>query len=130
MELDALQESLAEINSLGANLVSILPHLEEHSRALIEKKHFSFEMLSDPGNQVAKKFGLVYQVPEDLKQLYLKFGIDLEKFNNDSTWTLPLSTRYIIDGNFTIRYAEADPDYTIRPDPMHTIEALKSLRTG
>ena len=62
----------------------IAPHLEEHSRALIKEKNLSFELLSDPGNQVAKKFGLVYQVPEDLKQIYLKFDINIEKFNNDN----------------------------------------------
>ena len=108
----------------------IAPHLEEHSRALIEEKNLTFELLSDPGNQVAKKFGLVYQVAEDLKQIYLKFGINIAKFNNDDSWTLPIPARYIVDGNSVIRYAEADPDYTIRPDPTHTIEALKSLRNG
>lgn len=108
----------------------IAPHLEEHSRALIKEKNLSFELLSDPGNQVAKKFGLVYQVPEDLKQIYLKFDINIEKFNNDDSWTLPIPARYIVDGNSVIRYAEADPDYTIRPDPTHTIEALKSLPKG
>jgi peroxiredoxin len=130
LELEALQESLVEINSLGASLAMIAPHLEEHSRALIKEKNLSFELLSDPGNQVAKKFGLVYQVPEDLKQIYLKFDINIEKFNNDDSWTLPIPARYIVDGNSVIRYAEADPDYTIRPDPTHTIEALKFLPKG
>jgi peroxiredoxin len=130
LELEALQESLVEINSLGASLAMIAPHLEEHSRALIKEKNLSFELLSDPGNQVAKKFGLVYQVPEDLKQIYLKFDINIEKFNNDDSWTLPIPARYIVDGNSVIRYAEADPDYTIRPDPTHTIEALKLLPKG
>ena len=127
MELEALQESIAEIKSLGATLLMISPQIEEHNRSLIQNKNLSFELVSDPGNRVAKKFGLVYQVSKDLKQLYLKFGINLESSNNDDSWTLPIPARYIVDRDAVIRYAEADPDYTVRPDPQHTIEALKSL---
>ncbi len=105
----------------------ISPQIEEHNRSLIQDKNLSFELVSDPGNRVAKKFGLVYQVPEDLKQLYLKFGINLESSNHDDSWTLPIPARYIVDREAVIRYAEADPDYTVRPDPQHTIETLKSL---
>ncbi len=128
MELEALQESIAEIKSLGATLLMISPQIEEHNRSLIQNKNLSFELVSDPGNRVAKKFGLVFQVPDDLKQLYLKFGINLESSNNDDSWTLPIPARYIVDRDAVIRYAEADPDYTVRPDPQHTIEALKSLQ--
>jgi peroxiredoxin len=106
----------------------ISPQIEEHNRSLIQDKNLSFELVSDPGNQIAKKFGLVYQLPEDLKQLYLKFGINLESANNDDSWTLPIPARYIVDRDAIIRYAEADPDYTVRPDPQDTIEALKSLQ--
>jgi peroxiredoxin len=84
LELEALQESIAEIKSLGATLVMVSPQIEKYSRSLIEEKNLSFELLSDPGNQVAQKFGLVYQYPDDLKQIFLKFGINFEKFNNDA----------------------------------------------
>jgi peroxiredoxin len=127
LELEALQESMAEIKSFGATLLMISPQIEEHNRSLIQDKNLSFELVSDPGNRVAKKFGLVYHLPDDLKQLYLKFGINLESANDDDSWTLPIPARYIIDRDAVIRYAEADPDYTVRPDPQHTIEALKSL---
>jgi peroxiredoxin len=107
----------------------ISPQIEEHNRSLIQEKNLSFELVSDPGNQVAQKFGLVHRLPDDLKQLYLKFGINLESANNDDSWTLPIPARYIVDRDAVIRYAEADPDYTVRPDPQHTIEALKSLQS-
>jgi peroxiredoxin len=85
------------------------------------------ELLSDPGNQVAAKFGLVHGFPEDLKQLYLQFNIDLEKYNGDDTWTLPMPARYIVDQDAVIRYAEVDPDYTVRPEPADTVAALKEM---
>jgi peroxiredoxin len=77
---------------------------------------------------VAGKFGLVYALPEDLRKIYLQFGIDVPKHNGNDSWTLPLAARFIIDQEGVIRYAEVDVDYTIRPDPEHTIEVLKSIK--
>jgi peroxiredoxin len=94
---------------------------------LVKAKKLTFEVLSDPGNALAQKFGLVYALPKDLRKIYLQFGIDLPKFNGDDSWTLPLAARFIIDRKAVIRYAEAEADYTVRPDPQHTLEALKSI---
>ena len=108
-------------------MVAVSPQLPEHNRALVKAKKLTFEVLSDPGNALAKKFGLVHALPEDLRKIYLQFGIDLPKHNGDDSWTLPLAARFIIDREAVIRYAEADADYTVRPEPEHTIEALKSI---
>jgi peroxiredoxin len=105
----------------------ISPQTEKHSRAFFKSKKLSVELLSDPGNQTAEKYGLVYTVPEDLKKVYLQFDIDLPKYNDDDSWRLPMSARYIIDQEQMIRYAEVNPDYTIRPDPSHTIDVLKKI---
>ena len=129
MELEALQEVVVDIKSLGANLIAISPHLPEFSRKLIKRKNLTFDLLSDPGNKVAGKFGIAFTFPEDLKNLYLKFGIDIPKHNGDDSWTLPMPARFIIDQSAIIRYVEVDPDYTVRPEPEHTINALKALDT-
>ena len=87
----------------------------------------TFEILSDPGNEVAQSYGLRYKLPEDLKEVYLKFGIDLEKYNGDDSWTLPLPAGLIIDQKGIIRYAEINADYTVRPEPEETMAALKNM---
>jgi peroxiredoxin len=127
LELEALEQAHSEINSLGASLLMISPQTEEHSRTFVKIKKLSMEILSDPDNQTAEKYGLVFTVPEDLKQVYLKFGTDLLKYNGDDSWRLPMPARYIIDQDQVIRYAEVNPDYTIRPDPSHTINELKII---
>ena len=105
----------------------VSPQTEEHSRTFIEKKNLSMELLSDPGNEAAQKYGLTYTYPEELKKVYLQFKIDLPKYNADESWQLPLSARYIIDQDGIVRYAEVSADYTVRPDPSDTIEALKNI---
>jgi len=62
-----------------------------------------------------------------LRGLYSKFGIDLERFNGDDSWTLPMPGRFILDQQGTILNAEVNPDYTIRPEPGNIIEILKEL---
>jgi len=116
-----------EFSALGARLLAVSPQEKMYSRELIKEKQFSFELLSDTGNKVAKTFGLVYTLPDDLRQLYVKFGIDLEKYNGDETWTLPIPARYLIDQKGIIRYVKADPDYTVRPEPEDTLTALKEI---
>lgn len=111
----------------GATLVAISPQVAAVSREFHAEKGLPFPLLSDEGNRVAARFGLVYAFPEDLRGLYRRFGIDLAAVNGDDSWTLPMPARYVIDGEGTIRYAAVDPDYTVRPEPEETLAALDAL---
>jgi peroxiredoxin len=119
---------LPEITALGASLVAISPQLPAYSRELIERRHLTFEILSDPGNEVAAQFGLRWELPGYLREVYRAFPLDLEKFNGDRSWTLPIPARFVIDQQGLIRAAESDPDYTTRPEPSDTVEALRALQ--
>ncbi len=128
MELDALQAIVDEINALGATLVAISPQQVEHNLAMQQEKDLQFEMLSDPGNKVAESYCLVHQLPEELQQVYMQFDLNIPVYNNDDSWTLPLSSRFIIDQEQIIRYAKISTDHTVRPEPEDTIKALKTLQ--
>ncbi|MGO9018103.1 MAG: peroxiredoxin-like family protein [Syntrophobacteraceae bacterium] len=127
MELEALEKALPEITSLGASLVAVSPQLEEFNRKFAKEKGLNLKLLSDPGNRVARKFNLVHQLPEDLRKVYLSFGVDLEKFNGDESWTLPMPARFVIDQSGIIRSADVNADYTIRPEPEDTVKILRCL---
>ena len=127
MELDALKKTTAEFKALGATFIAISPQLQSFNREFREEKKLTFEILSDPGNEVAQSYGLKFKLPEDLKEVFLKFNIDLEKYNGNDSWTLPLPARLIIDQEGIIRYADINADYTVRPDPEETIAALKNM---
>lgn len=107
--------------------MAISPQLPEHNRELIRTRHLAFEILTDRGNDVAARFGLRFALPDDLRQLYRTFPLDLEKFNGDASWTLPIPARFVIDRQGVIRYADSDPDYTTRPEPEETLAALRGL---
>jgi peroxiredoxin len=52
---------------------------------------------------------------------------DLARGNGDGTWRLPIPARFVIDRGGVIRAADADPDYTHRPEPASTLEVLARL---
>jgi peroxiredoxin len=105
----------------------ISPQGPEHSRKFAEKKGLSMTLLVDSGNQVAKQYGLVYTVPEDLQKVYTQFGLKVNENNADGSWDLPISARYIIGTDRKIHYASLSTDYTVRPDPSETIAALEAV---
>lgn len=94
-----------------------------------QRHKLAFDVLSDSGNRVASGFGLTFKLPEDLRQVYEKFGIDLNKYNGVESWTLPMPARFVIDSNGTVRAADVDPDYTTRPEPAETVRVLEALRS-
>jgi peroxiredoxin len=99
----------------------------EQSRELIAARKLTFPILRDECNALAGRFHPLNRLPDDLKQLYLGFGIDLEASNGEPSWTLPVPGSYVVDTVGVIRYASADADYMRRPEPEETIAALESL---
>ena len=125
MELQALQEALPEFQKLGASLVAISPQTAANSRKSVRQNELSFPILSDTHNDVAASFGLRFQMPDYLVDLYKGLKNDLPTFNGDASWTLPMPARYVVGQDGTILYAEVNPDYTRRPEPEDMLPALR-----
>jgi peroxiredoxin len=122
-----LQLELPDIESLGAQLVAISPNLPDKSLSTVEKNHIAFEVLSDVGNHVARDFGLVFTLSEELRPIYASFGIDIPAFNGDHTFELPMPATYVIATDSTITYAMVDPDYPKRLEPSEIVKVLKNM---
>ncbi len=119
---------LADIQSMGAQLVAISPESPEKSQITVERNNLKFHVLSDVGNKAAKKFGLVFQVPPELREVYLSLGIDLPAHNGDQSHELPLPATYVIDRGGIIRAVFADADYVKRMEPADILAVLRALK--
>lgn len=122
-----MQLALDRIKELGASLVAISPEMPDNSLSTAEKNSLTFEVLSDLGNRVAREFGIVFQLPIDLRPIYAGFGIDLIKANNEETFELPIPATYVIGTDRKIRKAFVNADYTKRLDPEEIITVLKGM---
>ena len=120
-----MQLNLAEINELGANLIALSPQLPEQALATVEENKLEFQVLSDVGNHVARKFGLLFRLPEQLQPVYKQFGIDLQLANGDDSQELPVPATFIVDTNGLIILDFVDVNHTKRVEPSVIIEKLK-----
>ena len=109
--------------------MAISPQTREKNAEMKQKHGLSFPILSDPGNAWARKLSLVFSLPEDLRAIYLQFGLSLPEHNGDDTWELPMPGRLVVDSNGTIRSIDSDPDYRRRPEPEATLEAVRALES-
>ena len=107
--------------------MAISPQRDAFLKQMAEKNRLGFDLLRDAGNAFAAKLGLVFRLPEDLREVYSTFGVDLARFDGDASWTLPMPGRFIVDRQGIVRNADVDPDYTIRPEPSETVANLRKL---
>ena len=127
LELQALQQQLPAIRSIGATLIGISPETPDNSLTTAEKHGLDFEVVSDVGNKTARDYGLVFTLYEEMRPLYLKWGLDIPAYNGDTSWELPVPATYLIDSSRVVRAAHVDKDYTKRMEPEKILEALGLL---
>ena len=122
-----MQQKLEDITKRGATLLAISPMLKEVSRALVKKHQLTFPVLSDPGNAVAEKYGLVFTVADTVQPLYSEFGINIPAANGDESHQLPFPAVYIIDTKGIIQFSFIDVDHTKRLDPDIMMKELENI---
>ncbi|WP_430817261.1 peroxiredoxin-like family protein [Carboxylicivirga sp. RSCT41] len=125
-DLANLKKYVPEIEELGGAMIAVSPEKEIHSKKIIETQKLNFDILMDQSNGVAEQFGLKFFIPNELKELYRDvFNIPLNEYHGDEEWSLPMPARFLIDQDGIIRFAESNPDYTIRPEPDDLMAVLK-----
>ena len=122
-----MRSIVPELEKHGASFVAITPQKAGKSLQMIERHKLGFGMLSDPGNAYAARLGLRFQVPDDLKEVYLSIGIDLEESSGLPDWTLPVPARIVVDRAGIVRATGIDVDYTRRPEPEETVAEVAAL---
>lgn len=70
----------------------------------------------------------MFTLPEYVRPVYAKFGIDLPAANGDDSFELPVTATYVIDKDGVIRWAHVDLDYRTRAEPRDILRALAKLK--
>lgn len=127
INLRFLQEELPNIKAQGATLLALTPELPDQSINTAEKHQLDFEILSDIHNKVAKDYGVVFKLTDEVAKIYNeKFG--LNNYNGDKSNELPLAVTYIINTDGKIVYAFLDADYRKRAEPSDITNFLKNMK--
>ena len=108
-------------------MVALSPQKADALETLRGQRKLTFPILVDHNNAVGEQFGLRFEFEPELRDVYRSFGIDLAEANGEDSWSLAMPARYLVDTSGVVRWMSADPDYTRRPEPEETIEALRAL---
>ena len=127
-ELESWRDLYPQLRERGALLVAIGPQTARQNDFMVDQHRLPFAVLSDPGCQVAEKFGLAYTVPEYLRETYLSILINIPFVNGESSWRLPLPATFVIGRDGRVLYGEAHADFRVRPEPEGVLAALAGGR--
>ncbi len=127
LELRAWQQQLSALKRLGAQLVAVSPQTPDNSLSTAEKNELAFPVLSDSALQAATAFGVAFEMPSELIELYSKVGNDLPVLNGNGRWVLPVPATYVIDRKGRIAFAHVEADYRERAEPGDVLAAVAAL---
>jgi peroxiredoxin len=123
-ELEAWRDLYGQIRERGALMAAIGPQTERQSDFMAGQHGLPFPVLSDPGCALAERFGLVYTVPQYLRDHYRSILVNVPFLNGDESWRLPIPATYAIAQDRKILFAEAHADFRVRPEPLEALAAL------
>jgi len=124
------QTLLPELTARGVALVAISPQTPDGSLSMQQKHQLTFEVLSDPGNQIAGQLGILTGPADDARKAQASLGLIIGEHNADGTDTTPMPAVVILDAEGTIRWIDVHPHYTSRTEPGQILQAMDPTGTG
>jgi peroxiredoxin len=127
LTLNAMQDMMPLFQAAGSELLALTPELPDRSLSTAEKNKLEFEVLTDLGLGVARKYGVVFKLTDAVKKYY-EDGFGLSDYNGNNDGELPLGATYVIGTDGIITYAFLDADYRNRAEPMVILNALANTK--
>jgi peroxiredoxin len=125
------EESLAQfaatyerIVSVGASAFAIAPP----GRISQPGGSVPIPELVDRDMKVARTFGLVFELPAELRPRYLELGYVPPKTRKPDSFLVPIPATYLVDQEGVIVLAHIDADYRHHLDTEALLGALKALQ--
>lgn len=124
VQLRAMQKSLDAIQGAGAKLVVLTPELPAKAKETAQANDLEIVALHDKNNQVAKDYGILFDLPSTIVPMY-RDRLKLPEANGNDEMALPLAATYVIDSSGKISYAFLESDYKKRAEPSDVVAAVK-----
>ncbi|MGB5977261.1 MAG: peroxiredoxin-like family protein [Cyclobacteriaceae bacterium] len=127
LQLNIYKGVLPRLTEARAQLVAISPQTPDESLTRKEKNELPYQVLSDPGNVVARQFTTVFKNGEAPLQAMEELGIDFGTHYADDSMELPVPAVFIIGTDRTVLFAETSGgDYRNRVEPEIILNALNA----
>ncbi len=75
-----------------------------------------------------KGFGIAWRTPEEMREQYKGYGIDLAKASGEEHGLLPVPAIFLVDTDGRVLFSYVNPDYKVRLEPAILLAAAQSLK--
>lgn len=127
LELMGYQRLLGEFQKAGASIFALSPEVLNEATLTVDKNGLGFPVATDEDLAVAKSFGLVFELDDELQALYKQFEHPLSAKNTNGLWQLPVPATYVIDQDMRVSFASVNLDYRERIEPSVVLEHIRGM---
>jgi peroxiredoxin len=128
MELRALAAVQDRIEKLGARIVSIMPDTAQYTSGYAVQNDLPFPVLSDMDLGYSLLLDLIFWVGAEVQQLYQDAGVELEKYQDNQGYFLPMAAKFIVGRDGLVKARQINVEFRERMEPEAIIAALETLR--
>ena len=128
LELRAFAQAHTELAARGAQVVSIMPERAEYTSKVRALTKDTMMVLSDVDNGYALSLGILMWLGDTVRGLYQQFGLDLERYQGNGMWFVPIPATFVLDRHGRIVARKVDPDFRCRMD-MEAIQTALDKAT-
>jgi peroxiredoxin len=118
---------LPGLRRAGATLVAISPQVPERLVEIKKRHALEFLVASDIGNELGRKFGILYTFDEASRQNALANKRPIGEVTGTGTWELPMPAAVLIDRERNVRFADVHPDWLLRTEAGPILAAVDAL---
>lgn len=127
-ELKYYQKMNNDFKKEGSQILALSPDTDKKNKETRSKNGLEFDVVSDPGHEIAKKFGLVYEMDSKIVEHMKENKIDIAQYQGDDKADLSIPATYVITKDGKIGFSHVDADYRTRAEPAVVLEAVKKLK--
>jgi peroxiredoxin len=113
--------------ALGVPLIAVSPQVPEKLIEIKARHDLPFLVATDPGNALARHFGILYSANAASRTLAAAKGYEIGEITGTGTWELPMPTVVVIDRDGIVRFADVAPDWLKRTETEPVLDAVRGL---
>jgi peroxiredoxin len=123
----ALAQAHAQITEAGGGIVAISPEFASFAQHMRADAGADFPVLADLDNGYALSLNLAVWVDDDMASLMSGAGVDLPRYQGNSSWIIPIPATFALDRDGVIIQRHVNVDYRERADLNEMISVLRRL---
>jgi peroxiredoxin len=115
------------LRDVGATLVAVSPQVPERLVEIRRRHDLSFKVASDIGNELGRRFGILYTADEASQAAQRAKGGFIGDTTGTGTWELPQPAVVVIGHDRVVRFVDVSPDWLVRTQADPVIAAVRDI---